>query len=269
LAGKQAEQRQILSEAEQQVLTWAERGGRRLAMRPVTKADLINVKHGPYDAPYLSMRQAEILPWATKVKLPVQLPPRPESEAPNILPPQRRLRALGRAAIVQIGLHRSGALEPAERKKHSRRIVAVGALAVTAIAAAAGLYLGTKGHHAVVPHGTVSADQVTPPGSSTVTQVLTHHHHHVKQLISPDRVTVLPGQGYTDVIDQYAAQSGHHLTGAQDYRIYQGLERQYGSHILSTPGYSMGGSNFGIAHPGPAHWQPGVQKSLGQLIAVA
>lgn len=284
MASKQAEQKRILNEAEVQLLTWAERMGKHSgAMRPVTESDRINVTRFPSNEPYIMLRQADIFGAYAKVKplklqLPTkaQLPPRPENDIATILP-SRQTRSLGavaaskgRHAVVQVGLARTGLAEKGERKLPNRRLVALGALAVTTLVAATGLYLSTKGHHGIgqtgAPHGTVSADQLTP-SHSTIIGALGQHHHAVHHLISPDRVNILPGQGYESPINSYAAQHGYnHLNGAQNYQIYLGLEHKYGSHILSTPGYSMGGPNFGISAPGPASWHTGAEQAMDKLL---
>ncbi|MDL2342282.1 MAG: hypothetical protein QFB87_04375 [Patescibacteria group bacterium] len=119
------------------------------------------------------------------------------------------------------------------------------------------------GQHTPVTHG--------PAHHAPVSHAPSHHTptHRSTALHSGSVVTVRHGDGFTNVVNNYALQHGQHLSGAQNYRLYQQLHEHFGNHILNTDVYNLPHGDIGLRHAGPATWNPQAQEFMDDLLKAA
>ncbi len=92
--------------------------------------------------------------------------------------------------------------------------------------------------------------------------------------LTGQEINVKPGDGEISVIENYAKSHNYHISGKQAFDIYQQLYQQHGSHIIDLNGsgpstYVISPGNIGLSHPGLAHWHPGVEHQLRQMLEEA
>lgn len=160
--------------------------------------------------------------------------------------------------------------QPEQSKKRRRfgAAVVAGALVVGSVLWAFNQDNGNNHHQDIAPgqHNTATPQEVKPGK-----QIAPKKQHQVNQVAGfVLQARVEHGNGYTQELQDLAAQKEIHLSASESYAAYQRLAHQFrGNLLVSDPSYRLPSGDWGISSPGSVKWEPEVVRSFNNWLKAA